>query len=1076
MKRETYGLWMMACLTLGYLGGSRGAIAQIVSDGTLPVNSIVTPDGSTLTIDGGTAAGGNLFHSFQDFNVPINDIAHFNNALTIDNIITRVTGGNISNIDGIIRANGTANLFLINPAGLVFGENASLDIGGSFVGSTAEALQFEDGSVYSAVDVDAPPLLTINVPVGLQFGSQPGDIEVEGGGHSLRFEDIELPSGQEIEVLLRDFRPPGLQVRPDRTFALVGGEINMMGGNLTAESGRIELGSVAGNSSVTLTPVEAGWQFGYEGVEQFGDIRFSEAASIDTSGPGSGAVQIQGRSLSLTDGSAIVALTLGDEVGEDIAIRTTDSVEFVGVSSEGEIRSGILADVEWRARGNGPTVNIETGRLQLIDSARISASTRGRGRGGDISITARESVELMGELDDSSRLLAEVGLDATGDGGNITIESPRVRIRDRGIVSTTTEGHGRGGNLRIDAPESVELGNQGVIRTASERESSGDAGHFTLETDRLTVLEGSGIETTSKGQGDAGNIDIVASHVEVRGEDIEDRRVSRIEAATTRRSGGNAGDVTLRAESLRVLGGALVSSTALGGENGGNLTIVVPDIEVSGETMNGRTSRLIAEMGNNATGNGGTLTLQTDYLIVSGGGVISVAAPQGEAGVLSITARDIEVMGTSRNETKPSSLIADTFSQNTGESGTLSIRTERLAVREGGSIQASTLGDGFGGNLTIEATESIELTENSSIETTTSGISTGRGGDVTIGTNNLTLEDGARIATTTKGGGDAGDLMVTAGVIELSGIDSNTLRPSRLEAQVNEDAPGDGGNLTVQADRLSIFNGARISAATFGVGNAGNIEITAPEIELIGGRRLADGLPSGLVVEVSASGQGDGGNIRVNTSDLRLQDGMTITTAARNNSNGGNIDIDTENLVLDDSRINANAFEGTGGNVQITAQGIFTDTDTNSAITASSERGIDGTIILNTPDVDPSSGLLELPDTPIDATALIGRDPCRHGDRSEFVNTGRGGLPPTPRGELLGESGWAQLVTLDSSVLPATSDAIPQPQPDRLVEAQGWIIEPDGTVILTANPPTVTPHGNGQFRITCPSSEFGEEG
>ena len=1082
MKQATYHLWIVACLTLGYFGGSREAIAQIVPDGTLPINSTiestVTPDGNTLTIDGGTAAGGNLFHSFQDFNVPIDDIAHFNNALTIDNIITRVTGGNISNIDGLIRANGTANLFLINPAGLVFGENASLDLGGSFVGSTAEVLQFEDGSFYSAVDVDAPPLLTISVPVGLQFGPEPGDIVVRGHRHKLRFQEIELLSGQEQKRLARERRPSGLEVLSDQTLALVGGEISLIEGNLTAEGGRIELGSVAGNSTVTLAPIASGWQIGYEGVEQFGDISLSDASSLDTSGPGAGSVQVQGRSLFMSDGSAIVATTLGDEAGEAVTIRTTDSVTFEGVSSNGEIRSGILADVEWQARGNGPTVNIETGSLQLIDGTRISASTRGQGRGGD---------------------------------------------------------------LRIDAAEAVEIRNSGIVRTASERESSGDAGHFTLETDRLTVLEGSGIETTTKGQGDAGNVNIVASHVEVRGEEIGGGRVSRIEAATTGRSGGNAGDVTLRAESLQVRDGALVSSTALGGENGGNLIVIAPDIEVSGETMNGRTSRLIAEMGNNATGNGGMLNVQTDRLIVSGGGVISVAAPQGEAGILSIIAREIEVMGTSLNGAKPSSLIADTFSQNTGESGTLSIRTERLAVREGGSIQASTLRDGFGGNLTIEATESIELTNSASIETTTGNRSNGRGGNITIGTGLLSLLNGGRIATTTKGGGDAGNLTVVAGEIDIAGVGEDgqgRMVPSRLEGQVNENAGGNGGLLSVEADRLTLRDGGRISAGSFSSGNAGTLDITASQIELSGGQDFFDGLPAGLVVgvtengtgdagsltiqadrlivsdgmQVSVSSQGEGaagnlqihaselfldrgilnaetargniGDITLNTSELQLRHQSQVTTNAMGASTGGNITILTDTLTaLENSDITANADASLGGRVNITAQGIFgtqfrEEATPGSDITATSELGpqFNGTVNIQTPDVDPSSGLLELPDTPIDATALIGQDPCRHGDRSEFVNIGRGGVPPTPRGELRGESGWAQLVTLDASADRNASDAIPQSQSTRLIEAQGWTIAENGEVILTANPPTVNPQGTGQFRITCQSSEFGEEG
>ena len=199
---------------------------------------------------------------------------------------------------------------------------------------------------------------------------------------------------------------------------------------------------------------------------------------------------------------------------------------------------------------------------------------------------------------------------------------------------------------------------------------------------------------------------------------------------------------------------------------------------------------------------------------------------------------------------------------------------------------------------------------------------------------------------------------------------------------------------------------------------------------------------------------------------------------------GGNITIDTDVLAaLENSDISANAEQNFGGRVTISTQGIFgtefREVPTpESDITATSALGpqFSGTVNIQTPDVDPSRGLLELPDTPIDATALIGRDPCSHGNRSEFVNIGRGGVPPTPRESFPLQDEQVQLVTLDDSIVPTTSEAIPQPQPTRLVEAQGWIIEPDGTVILTANPPTVTPHGHSQFRLTCESFDFPEDG
>ncbi|MDJ0572827.1 MAG: filamentous hemagglutinin N-terminal domain-containing protein, partial [Pleurocapsa sp. MO_192.B19] len=156
---------------------------QITPDGSLPTN--VNQQGNITEITGGEQAGSNLFHSFQDFSVQTGNEAFFNNAVDIDNILSRVTGGNISSIDGLIRANGSANLFLINPAGIVFGDNARLDVGGSFLGSTSTGLLFDDGTEFSATDI-AAPVLTINAPIGLNLRDATGDISNTGNLQSDR--------------------------------------------------------------------------------------------------------------------------------------------------------------------------------------------------------------------------------------------------------------------------------------------------------------------------------------------------------------------------------------------------------------------------------------------------------------------------------------------------------------------------------------------------------------------------------------------------------------------------------------------------------------------------------------------------------------------------------------------------------------------------------------------------------------------------------------------------------------------------------------------------------------------------
>ncbi|MGL4880331.1 MAG: filamentous hemagglutinin N-terminal domain-containing protein, partial [Waterburya sp.] len=296
--QKIFSPWLQISLcAFGYFyATSNTALAQVTSDGT--VNTQVTENGNVAEITGGQTRGSNLFHSFRDFSVGTGNEAFFNNATDISNIFSRVTGGNISNIDGLIRSNGSANLFLINPAGILFGQNARLDVGGSFYGSTADSILFDDGE-FSATDLENPPVLTVNAPIGLQLRETAGEIVVQGTGNNLTFDRTSL-------ALIQGETPPGLQVKPGETLALVGNGVKLEGSNLLADGGRIEVGSINSPGLVNLIAKEGDWTLDYSDISSFQDIELSDRASVDVSSTlGSGSVQIQGKNVSLDGGSAI---------------------------------------------------------------------------------------------------------------------------------------------------------------------------------------------------------------------------------------------------------------------------------------------------------------------------------------------------------------------------------------------------------------------------------------------------------------------------------------------------------------------------------------------------------------------------------------------------------------------------------------------------------------------------------------------------------------------------------------------------------------------------------------------------
>jgi filamentous hemagglutinin family protein len=561
--------------------------AQVVPDNRLPNDSQVTTEGNTNIIEGGTSSGNNLFHSFDSFSVSTGDTAYFNNAQAIQNIFSRVTGSSISNIDGLIKANGNANLFLLNPNGILFGSNASLNLGGSFFATTASSIKFADGVEFSTTNPQANTALTVSVPVGLGFASNPGAITVQGVGNNL---SINPQSFQ----LITDERPTGLQVQPNQTLALVGGDINLDGGNLTSEEGRIEIGSVGEGESVKLTQANSDWKLSYEGVKNFQDVRLSQAASVDTSGDGGGDIQVQGRQVLLIDGSALLANTLGSSSGGNLTVKASEMFEASGSSANNAFVNLVSTLVESGATGNGGNLTIDTERLKIADGALIVSVTFGSGNAGNVDISARE-IEAIGASPIAPTTISASAQAGTGNGGNLTIDTERLKLADGAQIGSSTFDAGDAGTLDVKARE-IEL--VGVSRFDAERSSglfasvepgsTGNGGNLIIDTERLQITDKAKIATESEGTGQAGNMIISANQLEIDRGNI---------TATSDQSGGGA--INLKTGQLFLQNNSSISTSVFDG-----------------------------------TGGGGNLTIDTDILVALNDSDLTANAVQGAGGIL----------------------------------------------------------------------------------------------------------------------------------------------------------------------------------------------------------------------------------------------------------------------------------------------------------------------------------------------------------------------------------------------------------------------------------------------------------
>ncbi|MDJ0743583.1 MAG: filamentous hemagglutinin N-terminal domain-containing protein [Xenococcaceae cyanobacterium MO_167.B27] len=1030
------------------LANSLKATAQITPDATLPNNSVVIPNADIIQITEGTTVGNNLFHSFQEFSVLNGQTAFFDNGLTIENIFSRVTGGSVSNIEGIIRANGAANLFLINPNGIIFGENATLNIGGSFIGSTANSIQFSDGSFYSAVDPQAPPLLTINIPIGLQYGDDAGNILVQGIGNNTGFAD---PSANDFS-LIKNFRPSGLQVESGNTIALVGGNIALDGGNLTAAEGHIELGGVR-EGLVKLANDNGIWTFDYQEVAGFQDIDLVNAASVEVSGNSSGTVNVRGQNIALADASAILANTSGDGTAGSITLKGAESVMITGVSqNEIPFVTYVSTDTTTGSTGAGADLTIDTSYLLVAGGAQVASAVFGSGEGGTLSVNA-EQVELISgsPLAGPSGLFAPIVPGATGVGGDINIETDSLLVAGGAQAFTLSLSSGKAGDFNIKAQE-IELNgtspNGSPSALFSNTFADGDGGNLTIDTGDLAIANGADIGSTVSGLGTAGNINIKANTIELKGlASLEDP--SQISASIdNNQATGVGGDINIETNSLTLTNGTKINSSVFGSGNGGNITIKAQEIDLTGfSTGENSPTAIFASVVPGATGNSGNLTITTDNLRVSEGAQIAVSTGgSGSAGNLMVTASDsIELMGNAIEAGGGSSGLFSSAVFGDGDGGNIALTTDKLTVKDGATISGSNFlttnadvppGLGEAGNIEINA-NSIELDgiDADTPASITAATFAGSGGNIVLNSNTLTATNGSQITAETLGNGAGGSIQITTENFNLNTgamVSSGTV------------AGGDGGTISVTSNLLDISTQGKITTNSTGTGQAGNINIESDRIQS----------NQGLITATSE--QTGGGDINLTTDFIQLQNNSLVSTSVLDSTGGGgNIAIDSDVvLAANNSDIRANAVLGSGGNINIDTEVIFTSP--SSDIDASSEFGLDGVVEINNPDTEKQFGLTQLPDTITNPTQLITAS-CPVNRENVMAIVGKGGYPDNPQQSLRGQSVWQDLRLVAISEEVETNNSISNVERNNkktsIVEAKGWMLNDKGNIELISYAP-----------------------
>ncbi|MEK7990782.1 MAG: filamentous hemagglutinin N-terminal domain-containing protein [Thiotrichaceae bacterium] len=786
-------MFLRILLTLACLSTVAQAEISINND-QLSINNEKTFD---ITQNLGQTIGNNLFHSFDSFNLNQGEIAQFSGSEQIQNIISRVIGGEASFINGTIRSTiPDANFYFLNPYGVLFGEFAKLEVQGSFHVSTADYLKLSDGGEFHARFPQRDILTAAPVEA---FGF------LNNSAASLSVEKSQL------------------SVLENKSLSLTAGNLSITNAKLTAPAGQIYLASVGNIGEVIPSQSE----FANHPLQ--GNMTISQQSEINSSGDYAGGVfirsgqfilddskitaqtlgglngeliDISANSIALRQGTTIDASVSGLGRGADIKLTATESIDAAIERADTTPNRIVISakpavDAQNNQTGDAGTISLNAKNIQLQDGSAILNQTYSSGKGGDIILTAEETVMIKGigsEQDgypSSVRVFTLGQAGNSGNGGKMSITGNQVTIRDGASLHSRTFGAANSGDMTVKASnilleDSLAMaitfvrGNTGSLFFEADNElrlqgiganlynlslSSGNAGNIYLKAQDIILNDSASITSLARRTGLAGNIYIEAANkLSLSGNSASDdggwASTIQSNASPTQTQNGyavdNGGHISIKAGELFMRDGGIITTSSrsrLGYQagNGGNIDINVAGvIDIGGVNPYGRNiagfeTGIYANsigVGENG-GNGGNIGLQAQSLKIANGAAITTSTDNhGSGGTININVRDaIEISGDSaaialqKAGTSQVSYLEEfaTFSQ-------LNQSTSGIYA----SSQDESKNAGSAGNIDL-TTQNLSLSNKGTIST--SGVGGGKAGNINLNVKQLQMDSSARIAS-----------------------------------------------------------------------------------------------------------------------------------------------------------------------------------------------------------------------------------------------------------------------------------------------------------------------------------------